>query len=88
MLKQQKGITLVALVITVIVMLILAGVAISLTIGDNGIFKKSSEGAEIYKNSANNESDQLNGVYNEMNKLVDQYNKTQTSPSTSPEPTA
>lgn len=73
MLKQQKGITLVALVITVIVMLILAGVAISLTIGDNGIFKKSSEGAEIYKNAANNEATQLNGAYDEMNKLVDQY---------------
>lgn len=87
MLKQQKGITLVALVITVIVMLILAGVAISLTIEDNGIFKKSSEGAEVYKNSANDEADQLNGAYNEMNKLMEQYNKTQTSPSptTSPE---
>lgn len=87
MLKQQKGITLVALVITVIVMLILAGVAISLTINDNGIFHKSSEGAEVYKNSANDEADQLNSAYNEMNKLMEQYNKTQTSPSptTSPE---
>lgn len=84
MLKQQKGITLVALVITVIVMLILAGVAISLTIGDNGIFKKSSEGAEIYKNAAGNEATQLNGAYNEMNKLVDQYKPT-TTPETSPE---
>lgn len=43
-------------------MLILAGVAINLTIGENGIFKKSSEGAEIYKNSANAEASSLNEV--------------------------
>ena len=49
--RDKKGITLVALIITVIVMLILAGVAIGLTIGDNGIFKKSKEGAKIYQNS-------------------------------------
>ena len=73
MLKQQKGITLVALVITVIVMLILAGVAISMTIGDNGIFKKSKEGAEIYKNSANNEATQLNEADSQMNSLFEQY---------------
>ena len=34
--KQVKGITLIALVVTIIVLLILAGVAISLTIGQNG----------------------------------------------------
>ena len=37
-LRNNKGITLIALIITVIVMLILAGVAINLTIGENGIF--------------------------------------------------
>lgn len=47
--KTQKGITLIALIITVIVMLILAGVAINMTIGDNGIFRKSQEGAYIYQ---------------------------------------
>ena len=39
--QRNKGITLIALIITVIVMLILAGVAINLTIGDNGIFAKT-----------------------------------------------
>ena len=39
--KQQKGITLVALVITIVVLIILAGVAISLTLSDNGIFNKA-----------------------------------------------
>ena len=35
--KNQKGITLIALVITIIVLLILAGVSISMISGDDGI---------------------------------------------------
>ena len=38
--KTQRGITLVALIITIIVLLILAGVAISMLAGDNGILRK------------------------------------------------
>lgn len=41
--KKSKGITLIALVITIIVLLILAGVSISLTLGENGILKKTVE---------------------------------------------
>ena len=43
--KQVKGITLVVLVVTVIVLLILSGVAISLSIGEDGIFRRAQEGA-------------------------------------------
>ena len=39
--KQVKGITLVALVVTIIVLLILAGVAINFSIGEDGIFRKA-----------------------------------------------
>ena len=35
--KQEKGITLIALVVTIVVLLILAGVSINLTLGKNGI---------------------------------------------------
>ena len=41
--KEQKGITLVALVITIIVLLILAGVSLSLISGDDGILSNASE---------------------------------------------
>ncbi len=70
--RSNQGITLIALIITVIVMLILAGVAINMVIGDNGIFKKSDEGAKIYKNAANNESTSLNSVDKEMGDLMEQ----------------
>ena len=41
--KENKGITLIALVITIIVLLILAGVAIAMLRGDNGILSRASE---------------------------------------------
>ena len=43
MLKGQKGITLVALVITIVVLLILAGVTISMVMGDNGVLSNSQK---------------------------------------------
>lgn len=41
--KNQKGITLIALVITIIVLLILAGVSIAMLTGDNGILTKATQ---------------------------------------------
>ena len=41
-LKERKGITLIALVITIIVLLILAGVSIAMLTGENGILKQAS----------------------------------------------
>ena len=41
--RNQKGITLIALVITIIVLLILAGVSIAMLTGDNGILTKADE---------------------------------------------
>ena len=45
-LKNEKGITLVALVITIIVLLILAGVTLSMVIGESGIFGKANSAKE------------------------------------------
>ena len=41
--KQNNGITLIALVITIIVLLILAGVSIAMLTGDNGILTQSKQ---------------------------------------------
>ena len=45
--KENKGITLVALVITIIVLIILTGIVISMTVGDNGIFAKAREAKRL-----------------------------------------
>ena len=42
--KQESAITLIALVITIVVLLILAGVSINAVIGENGIISKAKEG--------------------------------------------
>ena len=47
--QSPKGITLVALVVTIIVLLILAGVAINLTIGNNGLFTRADKAKEEHK---------------------------------------
>lgn len=52
MFKEQKGITLVALVITIIVLLILAGVSISLVVGNNGVLTRASDA--VNKNTVAN----------------------------------
>ena len=41
--KRNKGITLIALVITIIVSLVIAGIALSLSLGNNGILEKSKK---------------------------------------------
>ena len=40
--KNNKGITLIALVITIIVLLILAGISIAMLTGENGLLNKAS----------------------------------------------
>ena len=43
MIKNNKGITLIALVITIIVLLILAGVSIAMLTGENGILNQATD---------------------------------------------
>ena len=67
--KQVKGITLIALVVTIIVLLILAGVAISLTIGQNGIFARAQNAVNVYEQAATNEQSELGKAEG----LIDEY---------------
>ncbi len=46
MLKNKSGITLIALVVTIVVLLILAGVSISMLTGENGIIKQAQDAKE------------------------------------------
>ena len=68
--KQVKGITLVALVVTIIVLLILAGVAISFTLGDDGIFRRASDASKIYENAQRNEEESLKEVSNYIDDIL------------------
>ena len=57
--KNNKGITMIALIITIIVMLILAGVALSFTIGEDGVINKAEETEEKQKRATERDRIQL-----------------------------
>lgn len=57
--NKEKGITLVALVVTIIVLLILAGIAINLTVGNNGIFTRAQNAANTWRRAEANEQEEM-----------------------------
>ena len=71
--KKEKGITLVALVITVVIMLILAAVAIGSVTGD-GLFNRTRQAAEAYENASKKESDQIQELMNEIDEYLTEEN--------------
>ena len=66
MLKNKKGITLVALVVTIVVLLILAGVSINLVLGNNGIIAKAKEAQRKSAEASQNDLKGMNGLVSEM----------------------
>ena len=57
--RKEKGITLIALVVTIIVLLILAGISIRLAVGNNGIIEKAKEATVMYNEAEQNEESVL-----------------------------
>ncbi|MDO5557175.1 MAG: hypothetical protein Q4G05_02905, partial [Clostridia bacterium] len=56
---NAKGITLIALIITIVIMLILAGITINLTLGENGIFLKAKDAKRDYETASIKEQIQM-----------------------------
>ena len=59
--KEEKGITLVALVISIIVMIILSGISLNATIGENGIINRARE-SKLKQEEAEAEGEILSGI--------------------------
>ena len=78
--KEMKGITLVALVVTIVVLLILAGVSINSVLGENGIIIKAKEAAE--KTTAAQEREMI-----ERNLLEQELENSLATPTPKPQPT-
>lgn len=80
--KEQKGITLIALVITIIVMLILVAVTITMAI-NGGLFEKAGDAAGKTNNALSEEQGIANGTVSvnginggaqsDINSIVDHY---------------
>lgn len=78
--KQNKGITLIALVITIIVLLILAGITITLVMGDNGLIAKSQQAGKNYAEAENYETNSLNSLEDEMIAITNRGDNTNQQP--------
>jgi len=64
--KKQSGITLISLVVTIIVLIILAGVSINLILGQDGIITKAREAKQNMELAQVEEQEQLNELYTQM----------------------
>ena len=71
LINNSKGITLIALVITIIVLLILAGVTINLTLGENGIFRTAEMAGKNYTQAQEQELAGLANFENEINNIIE-----------------
>ena len=69
-LKKKKGITLVALVITIVILLILAGISIS-TLTNTGIFQKAKDA----KGASENAEKEQNKILDEYESELDKYTR-------------
>ena len=70
--KNRNGITLIALVVTIVVLLILAGITISLVFSENGIIAKAREAAEKTNQAVINEQAQMNELIDYMGNMLNE----------------
>lgn len=65
---KNRGITLIALVVTIVVLLILAGVSISMLAGDNGIITRARKAKNAHDESSANETTKMEETVDKINK--------------------
>ena len=75
MLKNKKGITLVALIVTVVILIILAGVSLNLAFSDNGLIKKAEYAVNKSENSDENTQKKLNETKEWLEQVMICWNK-------------
>ena len=76
----MHGITLIALVVTIVVLLILAGITISLVFSENGIIAKAREAANKTNEAIINEQAQMNDVTVAMENMLNGTGGSETTP--------
>ena len=69
--KKQNGITIISLVVTIIILIILAGVSINLILGENGIITKAKEAKTKTEQATLNEEIALNELYYQISETSD-----------------
>jgi len=75
MLKSNKGVTLVALVVTIIVLIILAAVSITMVLGNDGIWKHAEDARDLTANSIKYEEARMNEFYQKADEIISNVTK-------------
>ena len=71
---KERGITLIALVITIVVLLILAGVSLNAIFSENGIIKRAKDAQNKMDQATQNDLDAINGLNEWINKNINGTN--------------
>ena len=71
---KQSGITLIALVVTIVVLLILAGVSLNAIFSENGIIKRAKDAQNKMDEATQNDLDAINGLNEWINKNINGTN--------------
>ncbi len=75
LMKKDVGITLVALVVTIVILLILAGVSINLVLGNNGIIDKAKKAKNNTAQTTASEEQGMSEISNRINEITEDNNK-------------
>ena len=75
LIKEKNGITLVALVVTIVVLMILSTVTINAVLGDNGLIKQAQKSKDMATNSIEKENENLNKLEQEYANLMEEDSK-------------
>ncbi len=68
--KKEQGITLIALVVTIVILLILSGVTINMLLGENGIIRTAQEAKNTWEGAIANEQEEIQNLVNELNNIM------------------
>ena len=68
--RRNRGITLVALVVTIIILLILAGITLNLTLGQNGIITRAQQAGRNYMDAEEEEQRKLEDFLNQADNMI------------------
>lgn len=80
MLKTKKGITLVALVVTIVILLILAGVSVNLVLGNDGLIGRAKEAREKTAQGQENTQKEMDTIEENMDKQIGEWDPRKNMP--------
>ena len=70
LIKKENGITLIALVVTIVILIILAAVSMTMVLGNNGIFEQAKKGANSMASAETNTQAGFNSMSAEIDKII------------------